>query len=203
MGILFKDLETLFLFRFLRIFITKIEKWLKKTSTRAVFKLYALSGYICLCILLAAIRQQNYTLIFLTQQRNHCWRLRENRKKSRWFVRFFSSKKKTDLFRFSTMKYSAVNLQRAAASPNRISRVFSPDSWTFPRPIADCIPCSALIPLLLVPVEIKASHKSRKPVRMSDQYFFKFNLCFIFIITIINNKIKIKLNLIENKTIQD
>jgi len=47
-------------------------------------------GYICLRILLAAIRQQNYTLVFLTQQRNHCRRLKSE--KTRRFVRLFSSK---------------------------------------------------------------------------------------------------------------
>lgn len=159
----------MFFFRFLHISLQKV---IKKTFTALYSpdKLDALLGYICyisLCILLAAIRQQNYTFPNTTKK-SLLALSRKLEKKSRRFGHFFSSKN-VDFFRFSTMKYSVINLQQAAASPSRTFHASSPGSWMSLRPVADCIPCSAFPFSLsrLVPIEIKIHIKSYKSVNIN------------------------------------
>lgn len=75
----------------------------------------------CALFLLVAIRQQNYSLVFLTQQRNHCRCFRKIWRKSRRFEHLFSNKKR----RFLSVFYNEIFCDQPSASGGVTQPYFS------------------------------------------------------------------------------
>lgn len=150
--------------------VKKCAEMTKKFSARTLFILTSWLALACAFFWLQ-LRDNEITLRFPRwEQRNHCRRFRKNRQKIK-LLRALSHEQETQTsFKHSTMQYPTINLRRVAVSPIRTFHAFSPGSWMFPQLIADCISYLDSTSSPLVPVEMKATHKSEKSVCVKTVY---------------------------------